>query len=108
MRRIGQATKRVDAGRLPHPPQEWQRHVPSEQAGTDFAATLRDTNINESTYTKCGKPGPAPRAPTNVVLRNYWYKMKSMDFGRGQGANHSDTRRYRADLQRRHRPKDAI
>jgi hypothetical protein len=31
-----------------------------------------------------------------------------MDFGSWQGANHSDTRRYRADLQRSHGPRGAV
>ena len=35
-------------------------------------------------------------------------QIKTMDFGSGQGANHSDTRRYRADLQRRHGCEDAL
>jgi hypothetical protein len=35
-------------------------------------------------------------------------QIKTMDFGSGQGANHSDTRGYRADLQRRHGAKDAF
>ena len=33
---------------------------------------------------------------------------KAMDSARGQGANRSDTRRYREDLQRRHRVEDAL
>jgi hypothetical protein len=45
-----------------------------------------------------------PSAPT-WRIRN---KMKAMDSARGQGANHSDTRRYREDLQRRHRVEDAL
>jgi len=35
-------------------------------------------------------------------------EMKSMDLFARQGANHSDTRRYREDLQRRMADKDAI
>ncbi len=34
--------------------------------------------------------------------------MKTMDSARGQGANHSDTAWYRADLQRSHRVEDAF
>jgi len=34
--------------------------------------------------------------------------MKSMDLFARQGANHSDTRRYREDLQRRMADKDTI
>ncbi len=35
-------------------------------------------------------------------------QIKAIDFGSGQGENHGDTRRYRADLQRRHGTKDAV
>ena len=41
-----------------------------------------------------------------VLMRRV--QMKSMRFGSGQGANHSDTQRYRADLQRGPGPKGAI
>jgi hypothetical protein len=34
--------------------------------------------------------------------------MKAMDSAAGLGANHSDTKRYRADLQRRHAAEDAL
>jgi hypothetical protein len=34
--------------------------------------------------------------------------LKLMDFCSGLGANHSDTRRYRADLQQRTGRKDAV
>jgi len=33
---------------------------------------------------------------------------KAMDSRRGRGANRSDTRSYREDLQRRHRGEDAL
>jgi hypothetical protein len=35
-------------------------------------------------------------------------QIKAMHFGAGQGANGSDSHRYREDLQRRHAPKGAV
>jgi hypothetical protein len=45
---------------------------------------------------------------SSVLSHRYLQKVKPMNFGSRQGANRSDTRTYREDLQRRLGLKDAV